>query len=62
MTYKESFMKAESFSQLEKMTKEATSVAIFLGGNPDRLKAIEDALNEVANEKGWNDEHYNQRA
>lgn len=54
MTYKESYMKLSSFSELTDMVKADTKIALFLGGNPDRIKAIEDAMNEVAIEKGWN--------
>ena len=55
MTYKESYMKLSSFSELTDRVKADVKIALFLGGNPDRIKAIEDAMNEVATEKGWND-------
>lgn len=37
---------------LDKMKRDA-KVACVWGNNPDRLKAIEDAGNRVAKERGW---------
>ena len=53
MTYKEAYMRSSSFSELKDKVKSDVKIALFLGGNPDRIKAIEDAMNEVATEKGW---------
>ena len=53
MTYKEAYMKSSSFSELKDMAEADTKIALCLGGNPDRIKAIEDAMNEVVTEKGW---------
>ena len=52
-TYYELFSEAKNEKRLMEMMKEAVEIAIFIGGNPDRLKAIEDAGNQVAKEKGW---------
>ena len=55
-TYKESYMQLSSLKELTDKVKVDTTIALFFGGNPDRVKAIEDAMNEVAEEKGWNNE------
>ena len=52
-TYKESYMQLSSLKELTARAIVDTTIALFLGGNPDRIKAIEDAMNEVAPEKGW---------
>ena len=52
MTYKEYFMKCETIEELLKEVKEETTFAIVLN-NPDRVKVIEKAMNEVINEKNW---------
>ena len=52
MTYKEYFMKYETMEELLKEVKEKTTFAIALN-KPDRIKAIEKAMNEVINEKNW---------
>ena len=56
MTYKESYMQATSLEDLMEKGKKDAQIALFLGANPDRMKAIEDAMNEVAKEKGWDGE------
>ena len=56
MTYYEAYSKCETREQMEEAMKHDVEVAMFLGSNPDRLKAIEDATNRVAEEKGWVDE------
>lgn len=53
MTYKECYMQFDSPEKAKRKALEDTKVAIFLGNNPDRLKAIEDALNDTMKEKGW---------
>lgn len=55
-TYKESYMQLSSLKELTDRVKVDTAIALFFGGNPDRIKAIEDAMNEVAEEKGWDGE------
>lgn len=49
-------MQLSSFKELTDKVKVDTTIALFFGSNPDRIKAIEDAMNEVAEEKGWNNE------
>lgn len=53
MTYKEAYRACKTFKELELEVKKDTKVAIFLGGSHDRLKAIQDAMNEIVKEKGW---------
>lgn len=57
MTYYEKYSKLQSEEELKDWMKRDTYAAVVLGNNPDRIKAIEDAGNRVAKEKGWNDEH-----
>lgn len=45
MTYKESYKQCNTIDELKQ-----TEIAIFLGANPDRIRAIENAMNERANE------------
>ena len=52
-TYYELFSVAKSEKRLKEMMADAIKIAMFYGGNPDRLKAIEDAGNQVAKEKRW---------
>lgn len=47
MTYLESYMSLTTVDDIKKKAIEDTKVAIFLGNNPDRLKAIEDAMNKA---------------
>ena len=49
-------MQVTSLEELIEKGKKDAEVALFLGANPDRMKAIEDAMNEVAKEKGWDGE------
>lgn len=53
MTYYESFSIAETEHDLKILMKESARVAVMFGNNPDRIKAIEDAGNRVAHERGW---------
>lgn len=55
MTYYESFSMCKTEDELREAMREQAEIAIFLGANPDRLRAIEKAGNEVALEKGWNE-------
>lgn len=52
MTYKEAYSKAESLEELKQM---AIKDASYIFCTEDRYKAIEKAMNEVAEEKGWNE-------
>ena len=49
MTYKESFMKCETMEELLKEAKQEIAFAIVL--NPDRVKVIKKAVEEVMAEK-----------
>ena len=54
MTYEESYRKcATEDDALAQAWHDANVVWFFFGGNPDRLQAIEDAFNKVAEERGW---------
>ena len=52
MTYKEQYMACESFEEMKELVKNDI-VTAWIIGNPDRLKAIQKAIKEVAEEKGW---------
>lgn len=52
MTYHERYQTAQDEDDLLAMIKDDAIVAVFLGNNPDRIKAIEDAGNKVAYERG----------
>lgn len=52
-TYKEKYSKAESLEELKKM---AVEDAKFIFITPERVRAIEEAVNAVAEEKGWTNE------
>lgn len=54
MTYYERYQTAQDKNDLLYMMINDATVAVFLGNNPDRIKAIEDAGNKVARERGWN--------
>ncbi len=53
MTCYEKYKAAQDKDDLLDMIKDDAIVAVFLGNNQDRIKAIEDAGNKVAREKGW---------
>lgn len=53
MTYKDHYRQLNSFEEMQDRVLFDTKVAIMLGGNPDRIKAIEDAMNKIVTEKGW---------
>lgn len=53
MTYYEHYLTAREECDLIAMMKHDTKCAIIFGNNPDRIKAIEDAANKVAHERGW---------
>lgn len=50
MTYRERYKQCNTIDRLQEMALEDTRVAVLLGSNPDRIKAIENAMNERANE------------
>lgn len=52
MTYKESFSQCKNLQELKDSVKRETKVALIIG-NPDRVYAIEKAMNETIKEKGW---------
>ena len=54
MTYYERYQTAQDKNDLLYMIIKDATVAVVLGNNPDRIKAIEDAGNKVARERGWN--------
>ena len=51
MTYLEIYRQCGSIDEIKMMAKSDTKIALFLGGNPDRLKAIEDAMNTAILER-----------
>lgn len=53
MTYYEKYQSCNTLTELKEEAVKDTKVAIFIGNNPDRIQAIEDAMNDVAKEKGW---------
>lgn len=53
MTYYEHYLTAQEECDLIALMKHDAKCAIIFGNNPDRIKAIEDAANKVAKEKGW---------
>lgn len=54
MTYYDFFMDfVATEHDLKIQMEKAAKVAVMLGNNPDRIKAIEDAGNRVAHERGW---------
>lgn len=56
MTYYESYVACGSIEKAKEKAAQDTKVAIFLGNNPDRHKAIESALNKaIADMRGEQD-------
>lgn len=53
MTYYEHYQTAHEECDLKAMMMHDTKIATIFGNNKDRLKAIEDAANKVAHERGW---------
>lgn len=51
MTYEESYRALRTSEEIKAEVKQDIKVAIFLGRNPDRIKAIKDAANKVLMEK-----------
>ncbi len=50
MTYYESYKALKTEKMIKDKAISDTKVALFLGGNPDRIKAIEDAMNKAISE------------
>ncbi len=50
MTYYESYKALKTAEEIKEKAISDTKVAIFLGGNADRIKAIEDAMNKAISE------------
>lgn len=51
MTYYETYSACKTEEEIKERAKRDTEVAIFLGNNPDRIKAIEDAMNKAIADK-----------
>lgn len=51
MTYYEAYSACKTEEEIKESAKRDTKVAIFLGNNPDRIKAIEDAMNKAIADK-----------
>ena len=51
MTYEESYRALSTSEEIKAKVKQDVKVAIFLGNNPDRIKAIENAANKVLMEQ-----------
>ena len=56
MTYHESYSACKTLEELKIKMIEDASVALMMGGDPDRIAAIETAGNDVLKEKGWIDD------
>ena len=52
-TYLDVFRESKTEKELIEKVRHELIVACFFGNNPDMLEAIEDAMNTVAEEKGW---------
>lgn len=55
MRYIDAYRLCKSCHELCEVMKRDVGIAMFLG-NPDRVKKIEDAFNEVVRERGWENE------
>lgn len=51
MTYYEKYSACKNDVEIKEMAKRDAKIAIFLGNNPDRIKAIEDAMNRAIADK-----------
>lgn len=47
MTYYEAYSACQNEVEIKEMAIRDTETAILLGNNPDRIKAIEDAMNKA---------------
>ncbi len=51
MTYLESYRQCKTVEEIKQKAVQDTKVAIFIGNNLDRIKAIEDAMNQAIAER-----------
>jgi len=51
MTYLEAYRLLPTVEDIKAQAINDTKVAVFLGNNPDRIKAIEDAMNKAIAER-----------
>ncbi len=56
MTYYEAYSTCRNEVEIKEMAKRDTKVAIFMGNNLDRIKAIEDAMNKAIVDKAESEE------
>ena len=57
MTYLESYRELDSIEAIKRKAQNDAWIAMrFMGNNPDRMKAIEDAMNIAIREREDNDE------
>lgn len=56
MTYLESYRSLPTVEAIKEKAISDTKIAIFIGNNPDRIKAIEDAMNVAIKERGEEEE------
>lgn len=61
MTYYESYSACKDEEEIKEMAMRDTKVAVFLGNNPDRIKAIEDAMNKAIADKAESEVERNDR-
>ena len=53
MTYKESYQKCNTLNDLKAEVKKDMMVLAMMGGDEARHKIIEESVNEVLTERGW---------
>jgi hypothetical protein len=51
MTYYEAYSACQNEIEIKEIVRRDMKVAVFLGNNPDRIKAIEDAMNKAIADK-----------
>lgn len=56
MTYYEAYSACQNEVKIKEMAMHDLKMAIFLGNNPDRIKAIEDAMNKAIADKAESEE------
>ena len=56
MTYYEKYSTCQNDIEIKEMAIRDTKVAIFLGNNPDRIKAIEYAMNKAIADKAGSED------
>ncbi len=56
MTYYESYSACRNVLEIKEMAIRDTKMAIFLGNNPDRIKAIEEAMNKAIADRSESEE------